>query len=98
MTNPEMLNTELRAKVAELKDMLLSKHPRMPHLLGEIWVNLKANPEQVTLLGEHDPEGVAAIVSGLENQTQTYLVTQTVKSTKSTAKIASLKSKGADAF
>jgi hypothetical protein len=58
----------------------------MPSLLQQIHKTIKQYPEQVTIL---TPEDVAAIINGLQMQTQTYLVTQTVggkgKSSKSIA-------------
>ena len=86
---------ELENKIIELRETLLSRHPKMPTLLREIWVTCKTYPEQVTLLKDED---IATIVAGLEQQTNTYLATTSTKAAKSTSKISALKAKGADAF
>ena len=83
---------ELREKVAALSAVILSKHPTMPTLLQQIHKTIKAYPEQITILTE---EEIRVIVSGLEVQTQTFIVQQTVgskgKSSKSiAAKLATL--------
>lgn len=88
----------LRAKISDLQERLLSKHPTMPTLLAEIHRTLRTYPEQVTLLAEDE---IRVIVNGLEAQTQTHLVTVTTKSSKSPAATKSIASKlanlGADA-
>ena len=53
---------ELSNKVTELSEALLSRHPRMPLLLQEIWQTLRQYPEQVTLLSE---EQIAQVISCL---------------------------------
>lgn len=87
---------ELQEKVVALSQTLLDRHPRMPQLLQEIYQNLRAQPENVTLLSE---EEVAIIVSGLKAQTQTEFASAVTKSPSAAKtlknKIASL---GADAF
>lgn len=86
----EQLNqgTELKEKVAALQQALLDKHPSMPQLLQQIYVNLRANPENVTLLEETE---IKAIVNGLEKQTMTELATTVAK--KSTSATKTLKAK-----
>jgi hypothetical protein len=75
---------ELREKVAALETALLEKHPRMPTLLREIWLALKAQPENVTLMSEED---IQKIVAGLQVQTQTFLAAKTVGSKSSSKSI-----------
>lgn len=72
-------------KVAELQSALTQAHPLIPSLLQTIHRQLKADPDNVTLLNEDD---IATIVRGLQHQTK---VTLTESATKSAAK-RSLKS------
>ena len=85
----------LKEKVASLEAALLSKHPTMPILLREVHRNLQQQPENMILLTEDE---IRAIVNGLEVQTNTFLAESVGKTAKSTAKVANIKSKGADAF
>ena len=94
MSNPTM-GFELQEKLASLQEKILSQHPMMPVLLKEIWMTLKKQPENVTLLSE---EHIRAIVAGCEKQTGVYLAESVAKTSKKSAAVASLKSKGADAF
>lgn len=76
-----------KLQIAELEQAILSAHPRLPHLLKDIWVALKNDPANVTLLTE---EEVAIIVQGLEKQTATTLASVALaskgkKSMKSTS-------------
>lgn len=76
-----------KLQIAELEQAILSAHPRLPHLLKDIWVALKNDPANVTLL---DEEEVAIIVQGLEKQTATTLASVALaskgkKSMKSTS-------------
>ena len=66
------LSFQLQAQVAELEAAILSAHPSLPTLLQTIHRNLKADPEQVTLLSE---EQIGVIVNGLSRQTQTQIAT-----------------------
>lgn len=84
---------ELKEKVASLQQALLDKHPTMPHLLREIYKNLKAQPENVTLLTE---EEIKVIVNGLEKQTNTELVAAVTKTKTSSS--AKAKLNNVDAF
>lgn len=79
------IGDELKAKVSELGDMLLSKHPRMPTLLREIHQTVSKYPEQVTLLSE---EEICKIVSGLKVQTMTEF-TSTVSKPAAAKSLAS---------
>lgn len=87
---------ELQEKVASLSNALLERHPRMPQLLQDIYQNLRAQPENVTLLSEDE---IAIIVNGLKEQTKTEFASAVTKSPSAAKslknKIASL---GADAF
>lgn len=71
----------LSMKVAEIQEAILSAHPSLPLLLQQIHRNLKADPEQVTLLTE---EQIGVIVNGLSKQTQTSIATSV--GTKKTGK------------
>ena len=73
------LNLEIKTKLDELQQALLTQHPSMPTLLREIHKTLKAYPEQVTLMTE---EEINIIVSGLEKQTSSNLAASAMKSTK----------------
>lgn len=88
---------ELRAKVLEYEEALKNRTPRMGTLLQEILANLKAQPENVTLITE---EEIGKIVQGLEIQTNTFLAeTVTAKKVRATDNIKALiKAKGEDAF
>ena len=77
---------ELQAKVAELEEVILSKHPRLPVLLRDIHTTLRAQPENVTLLSEKE---IAAIVAGLRVQTGVELAASVSK----TSATKSLKAK-----
>lgn len=87
---------ELQEKVADLSSALLAKHPRMPTLLREIYQNLRAQPENVTLLSEED---ISIIVRGLQVQTQTEFASAVTKSPSATKNLKTKISQlGADAF
>ena len=88
---------DLQMKVSELSESILSKNPRMPTLLHEIWKTLKQYPENVTLLSEED---IAIIVRGLENQTNTFLAQSVVSKSKGSSKslVGKIASLGDDAF
>lgn len=78
---------ELKQKVSELQAQLLEAHPKMPDLLRIIHSQLKADPENVTLLSE---EEIHVIVEAQEKITQTKVVADIVagkKSGKSVKKI-----------
>lgn len=82
----------LKSQVAELSDLILSRHPRLPILLREIHTALRAQPENVTLMSE---EEIAVIISGLKIQTATdFAIATTPKKTA----LQKIKSLGADAF
>ena len=71
------LSEQISEKILSLNNALESKHPSMPSLLQEIWKNLKANPDCVTLLTE---EEIGVIVNGLKRQTATEIATVALKS------------------
>jgi hypothetical protein len=95
MTEAPTVPYELQEKITSLQEAILHKHPTMGTLLREIHTSLRKQPENVTVLPE---DQIAIIVRGLELQTNTFLATTVSKSAKSTSKVTSLKSKGADAF
>jgi len=81
------LSEQIKEKVLALNTALLSQHPTMPTLLREIWQNLKANPEQATLLEEED---IGVIVNGLKQQTKTEIATTALKTKTKSIKQLSL--------
>jgi hypothetical protein len=97
MNTPIAPGFELKNKIAELSNAILSRHPTMPTLLREIHTTLRKQPENVTLLSDED---IAIIVRGLENQTNTYLASSVTGAKKTTAKslAAKLNALGDDAF
>lgn len=86
---------ELKNKIAELSELLLSKHPKMPVLLREIHTTLRAQPENVTLLDESE---IAVIVNGLKVQTGVEFAAAATKGSGAKSAVAKIKSLGADAF
>lgn len=68
---------ELKEKVAQLQEQLLSQHPQLPVLLRTIHKQLREDHELVTTL---DDEEIGIIVSGLKRQTNTEITTTVVKS------------------
>ena len=86
---------ELSNKVTELSDALLSRHPRMPLLLQEIWQTLRQYPEQVTLLSE---EQIAQVISGLKVQTGVEFAASATKTAGTKNLKAKIASQGANAF
>lgn len=95
MSTTPALGFELKEKFAALQSTLIGQHPQMPVLLREIWMALKKQPENVTLLSEED---IQIVVAGLEKQTGVFLAESVSKTAKKPAVVASLKAKGADAF
>ena len=85
------LNVELKLKLAELEEALLSAHPNMPSLLATIHGQLKKDPEQVTLLSEDE---IGIIVRGLSRHTA---VAKEKKVTAKSRLDAILKSSGVSA-
>ncbi len=76
---------QIREEILSLQSAIHSQHPSMPALLQKIHRQLKNDPEVVTLLEESE---IQIIVSGLQRQTQTTLVSSLTKS--SAAKTKSL--------
>lgn len=66
----------IKMKISELQDTILTAHPRLPMLLREIKQILVADPDCVTLL---DEESVGVIVSGLKKQTATEISVAALK-------------------
>jgi len=96
MSTPIPEGFELKEKVAQLSDMLLSKHPLMPKLLREIHTTLRQYPEQVTVLEESE---ICAIVNGLKVQTQTEFAATATKPAAAASLAKKLKSgNAADLF
>ena len=73
--NQPVQGFELKEKVAQLQVALLGEHPLMPALLRTIHTQLKADPENVTLLSE---EEIQVIVNGLRKQTMTTITTAAI--------------------
>ena len=67
----------LQEKISNLKEAILSAHPQIPTLLRTIHTELRAHPENVTLLSDAE---IATVVLGLKKQTATEIVTAAVKS------------------
>lgn len=86
---------ELKEKVAQLSQALLSKHPQMPVLLREIHKTLSTYPENITLLSE---EEIQQIVSGLKVQTQTEFASTVVKSAGKVGVTSNIKKNAASAL
>ena len=86
---------ELKSKVTELEQTILSRHPRMPQLLQEIWKALREQPENVTLLSE---EEIRVIVNGLKVQTGVEFAATAVKGSGAKSAAAKIKQLGIDAF
>lgn len=81
------LSEQIKEKTLALEQALLSSHPSMPSLLKDIWLTLKANPDQVTLLSEED---IGIVVRGLKQQTKTEISTTALKTKGKSLKNISL--------
>ena len=68
---------EIKEKLANLEQALLSNHPEMPTLLRTIHRQLKADDDLVSILSE---EEISILVRGLKVQTKTEIATKAVKS------------------
>ncbi len=73
---------QIKESILSLQTALLAAHPSMPSLLQQIHSRLKNDPSIVTLLKEDE---IAILVSGLEAQTQTHIVTNMAKPSAKTA-------------
>lgn len=62
---------EIKEKIAQLQQQLLSSHPLIPTLLRTIHTQLKADPDIVTLLEEDE---IKTVVNGLQHVTKVKLV------------------------
>ncbi len=71
---------DLVTKINSLDAAITAKHPSMDSLLQSIHRNLLADPELVHIL---KPEQVAVLFRGLQQKTQTHIVTETVMSASS---------------
>jgi len=67
---------QIKEKLARLEEMLLSKAPNMKELLRDIHRQLKADPDNVTVLSN---EECAILVRGLERQTSASIAETVVK-------------------
>ena len=76
MSNPNDQAFQVREKLAQLEEALLSATPNMPTLLRDIHRELKADPDVVTLLSEDE---CSILVRGLKKQTATTIATKAVK-------------------
>ena len=77
MSDAPKLPIELQEKILKLQTAVLERMPQMPGILQDIWIALKKQPENVTLLEEED---IQKIVAGLEVQTDTKLMDIALKS------------------
>lgn len=68
---------QLREKVLELQQALLSSNPMMPQLLRHIHTQLRMEPELVTMLA---PEEIGTICQGMQKQTMSVIATAAAKS------------------
>lgn len=75
--------TELRIKVAELQQALLTAHPTIPVLLRTIHTQLRKDPEIVTIMS---PEEIGIVVNALKVQTRTEISTTVAKTTAASIK------------
>ena len=69
----------IKMQIAELQDLILQAHPRMPVLLQDIHKILKADPDNVTLLTEDE---IGVITTGLMKHTQVEISTSALKTAK----------------
>lgn len=69
---------QVKEAIGSLRAALLETNPLMPNLLQQIYKQLKADPEVVTLLDEVE---INTIVEGLKKQTNTEIAAATVKKT-----------------
>jgi len=95
MSQPVPVGLQLKAKVTELEETILSRHPRMPQLLQEIWKALREQPENVTLMTE---EEIRTVVNGLKVQTGVEFAANAVKGTAAKTATAKIKQLGLNAF
>lgn len=79
---------QLQEKVLSLTAVIAEKHPRLPTLLKEILVALKAQPENVLLL---QPEEISEIVRGIETQQGVYLAASVTKPAAQKSTISKIK-------
>jgi len=70
---------EIQEKLASLEAALQESTPGISTLLRDIHVNLKKDPDVVTLLSE---EECGILVAGLKKQTATEIATSALKSGK----------------
>jgi hypothetical protein len=78
------MSPALEEKILQLEKSTKERLPNMVTLLKDIHAALRADPENVTLMSE---EQIAIIVSGLEQQTQTYVVSESIKSKSPSKKL-----------
>ena len=74
---------EVREKLAELEEALLSATPTMPKLLRSIHSNIKKDPDLCTLLAEDE---ISILIRGLKKVTSTEIATSAVKAPKKSMK------------
>jgi len=92
ITSKTMQGLDIKTKLAELEQAMLTKHPSMPVLLRTIHQQLRKDPELVTIISE---EEIGLIVNGLKIQTNTEIV---MASDKPAAKKAAKKAAAAIGF
>jgi len=84
LTQNNPAHFEIRQKLAELEQALLTSTPNVPSLLRDIHRTLKADSDLVTILTE---EECSIIVAGLKKQTSTEIAATSLK--KGTSKAMS---------
>lgn len=85
MTNT--VSADMQEKILALEAAVKQRLPNMPMLLKEIHGALRKDPDCVTLLTEQE---IAVLISGLERQTNTYIVSTVTKSKSAASKLKTL--------
>lgn len=70
---------QIKEKLAQLEQALVSSSPNMASLLREIHKHLKSDPDVVTILTEDD---CAVLVRGLKKQTSADIATKAIAGTR----------------
>lgn len=78
------LSPDLQEKILQLEKSVKERLPNMATMLSDIWKALKADPDQVTLLEEED---IQKIVAGLEKQTDTYIISESMRAKSPSKKL-----------
>lgn len=78
---------QIKQKIAELQEQLLTAHPQLPVLLRSIHTELLKDKQLVQALTEDE---IATIVNGLKRQTQTNITVTAKKTSGKSLKNVSL--------